>query len=549
MRTAALLMAVGTLAACSAQAGDEPEPWTTVPGFNRAVGGVANPGGAAGGTLRLVTRYNCLDWLPEQATTDVCRNLHRLLTRQLTAFGTAPGSRGSNTVPDLAQAPGEPDESRTRWSYRLREGVEWSDGTPVTAQQVAAGIARAGATIPGVDVRDIEVGADGGLVVVLAAPVGNLDAALALPQAAPLAPAASLASGPFMVQSVRGPLTVLARNPHWTAETDPVRRPLADQVQVRQVATVAEALDAVDGGQADLVIEGTLVQRVVDAVVADPAVAALSDNVGTSRTLMLAVPGYGNQAWQSQDCRQAVFSALDRHAVVDAIGGGIVPTSFVAFPATTLSPPTISSFDWSYEPFAVGGRFGDVPAARALLETCAEGEARRAVLAIRYGEQPARVAAAIRASVARAGIEVEVVTVPAGTWRSTITSPAALRETGVDWVLLDQAAAIPGVWGFWYRLVSGDLVGAEPSTNVAQASLPAVDVLLDSEQIASDDSLMLDSVGRTIDRLTLDSGRYIPLAYVKTLHERPAYLTDVTTNGALGNQYDLVNIGTQLPHQ
>ena len=540
---AALLVLSGALVACGSAPVDD-EPWQAVQGYNRALGGVVNPDGPAGGTLRLVTRYRCGDWTPEAATSDTCRNLQRLLTRQLTAFGTLPGSRGSTTVPDLATEPGQPNEDRTQWTYRLRPGVRWADGEPLTAEQVAEGIRLLGTAIPGVAVRSVAVEDDSVITIDLQSPVGNLDAALALPQAAPHRPGGPAASGPFMIESA-GDRVVLVRNPEWDEATDPIRRPKVDRVEIRSVLTVAEALDLLAAGAVDLVIEGTMTQRQVDAVIARPAVAAISDNPGTSRTLMLAVPGYGHRPWQSVECRQGVFAGVDRRAVVEAIGGGIRPPSFVGFPATTLSPPTIASFDWSFEPFAVGpDRTGDVAAATALLDSCAPEQERIATLAVRDSAASSRVAAALTASMARVGVEVRVVAVPWSDWRAFSTSPAALERAGIDWVLLDQAAAIPGVWGFWYRLVSGDLVGVEPSTNVAQVRIPAVDVLLDSDLIASDDVLMLDSVGRTIDRLTLDSARYLPLAYLRTLHQRPAWLTDVTTNGALGNQYDLVNIGT-----
>jgi hypothetical protein len=54
---------------------------------------------------------------------------------------------------------------------------------------------------------------------------------------------------------------------------------------------------------------------------------------------------------------------------------------------------------------------------------------------------------------------------------------------------------------------------------------------------------MQADVGRIIDRLVLDSGAYIPLAFMQTLEYRPAGLSNVAASGAFDNQYDIVNIG------
>ena len=238
-----------------------------------------------------------------------------------------------------------------------------------------------------------------------------------------------------------------------------------------------------------------------------------------------------------------MYSAVDRLAVVAALAEGLPFPALAAQPATTLSAPTIASYDWSYEPFPIGDRSGDVESAVAQLADCSAGDPLVATLAIPGNEVSARVAESIRQSVRRAGIDVVVQPLPLADWPDVTTSPAKLRARGIDWVLMYREAAIPGVWGYWYPLASGDLVGTRRSTNVAQVRIPAIDVLFDSREIASQDAIMVDTVGRTIDRLVLESGRYVPLAYDKTLLQRPAPLVNVMTSGGLGNQYDVVNIG------
>lgn len=518
-------------------------PFRAPDGFDAALWSVVDPTTDAGGTLRVATTRDCGVWNPRRASGGTCRNLLRLVTRQLTAFGAGHGRRSAIAVPDLAVSRGVTDQTRTRWRYRVRQGVQWSDGAPLTATQVADGVRSLGRRVPGVDVRSASAVGDDRIEIVLGAPVGDFDSVLALPLAAPVREDGLFFSGPFVVERRDDTVTVLGRNQYWQPSTDPVRRPLVDRIEIRRVASQDEALALLADGQVDLVMDGSLDADLAERILSDPAVAAAADNPGTGTVWMLALPGFGNAVWDEQACRQAVFSAIDRVAIVDILGRGLPSPAFAARAATTLSAPTIASYDWSFVPFEVGDRSGDVASAQRRLQGCAEAGPLLARLAVPDTAQAAEVAETIAAAVGRAGIEVEIERIPLGTWVEVTTSPRRLKAQGIDWVLMQRSAAIPGVWGYWYPLVSGTLVGREPSTNIAQVGVPAVDVLLGSDSIASDDAILLDTVGRTIDRLVLESARYIPLVIVKALLVRPSPIANVSTNGGLANEYDLVNIG------
>lgn len=517
--------------------------WDATDGFDEALWSIVDPSTTSGGALRVATTRDCGDWDPALAAGGTCRNLQRLVNRQLTAFGAGHGRRSAIAVPDLAVSRGSANADRTRWTYQLRPGVLWSDGTEVSVEQVADGIRWLGRRVPGVDIRSVATADDGRLEIVLGAPVGDLDAVVALPQAAPRRGGDRAFTGPFMVDGDSSDASVLVRNPHWDASTDPVRRPLVERVEITRVPTAAAAMGLLENGSVDLVTDGTLDAEVAQRILTQPSVAEIADNPGTGAVVMLALPGYGNAVWQQQECRQAVFSAVDRLAIVDVYGEGLPLPAFAARAATTLSAPTIASFDWSFEPFNVGDRSGDVTAALTRIDACAPAAPLVATLAVPKTVEAEAVAEAVRESVGRAGIEVEVQPVPLSEWVGLTTSPSRLAKRGIDWVLMQRSAAIPGVWGYWYPLVSGDLVGREPSTNIAQVDLPAVEVLLDSDATASDDSIRLDTLGRTVDRLVLESARYIPLVYRRMLLLRPDPIVNVTVNGGLGNEYDLVNIG------
>ena len=422
--------------------------------------------------------------------------------------------------------------------------MRWEDGQLITVDQVADGIRALDLARRDVSVVGIDIDVPGMLTVTLRKPSTDFDALLALPVSAPRRdPGAVLASGPFRIVST-GTTTVFERNPQWDQATDAARHPRVDRIEFTVVSTDAEMADELNAGRADLAVQGRMDSSLAGEVFDDPSFAATSDNPGTGRSAMLAVPAYASDALRNVDCRRAVFSAVDRLGVVVALAGGVDPVEMAAEPATSLSPPTIPSFDWSYQPFAVGDGSGDLDAATASLERCGQPSGFPVRLAFAATSTNAEIVASLTTSLARVGLLVVAVPFAPVDYVRLTSSPAAMRVELIDIALLVQAPMVSGTWGFWNPLVNGDLVGSGLSTNVAQVRIPSVDILLRAPEITSTSPAVQENVGRMIDRLVLDNCSYIPLATVKSILHRPPMLTNVTTNGALGNGYDLVQIGT-----
>jgi hypothetical protein len=149
----------------------------------------------------------------------------------------------------------------------------------------------------------------------------------------------------------------------------------------------------------------------------------------------------------------------------------------------------------------------------------------------------------IKESLARVGITVVGTPIGALDYSATIQSPAAVAALRLDAVYLNYSAPVPGVAGYWRPLAGSMAPGKPYPQNVAQLDIPTVNSLLASKEVASADPIVQADVGRIIDRLVLDSGAYIPLAFMQNLQYRPAGLSNVTTSGAFDGQYDVVNIG------
>ena len=63
-------------------------------------------------------------------------------TRTLVAYNPVPGNAGTNLVPDLATNTGIPSNQAKTWTFTLRPGTKFEDGTAITCEHVKYGVSR-----------------------------------------------------------------------------------------------------------------------------------------------------------------------------------------------------------------------------------------------------------------------------------------------------------------------------------------------------------------------------------------------------------------------
>ncbi len=111
-------------------------------GYSGATASLVNASDAKGGELKLWSPQD-VDFLdPARAYYGFVWNLQRLYIRQLYAYDSKPGAAGTKLVPDLAA--GEPVLSNDGKTYtvKIKDGVKFEDGSPITAKDFKYGIER-----------------------------------------------------------------------------------------------------------------------------------------------------------------------------------------------------------------------------------------------------------------------------------------------------------------------------------------------------------------------------------------------------------------------
>jgi peptide/nickel transport system substrate-binding protein len=91
-----------------------------------------------GRTLYYLTSRNTEHWDPQRTylgrdLTNASRMFYRTLT-QLTT--------DNKLVPDLATDTGKASNNNKTWTFTLRQGPKWQDGSPVTCEDIKYGVSR-----------------------------------------------------------------------------------------------------------------------------------------------------------------------------------------------------------------------------------------------------------------------------------------------------------------------------------------------------------------------------------------------------------------------
>ena len=534
-----VVLVVVVAVSCAGGSGGRADVPVLADGADAGIEGVRSPSEEAGGTLRVVApEIDSLD--PQQSYQPGVWNLMRLYTRTLVTYASEPESTGE-LVPDLATDLGTPSEDGRSWTFTLKSGIRFEDGTPITSRDIKYGIERSFASDvivggpthvvellddPGnpyagpyldesegqLGLASIETPDDATIVFRLRRPAPEFPYVLALPSSSPVPRALDsrdkygrdpVSSGPYMITSVDPHVgIVLERNPQWDPATDEVRTALPDRVEVRMGMSGLERDQALLAGSADVDISGTGVQMATTARLTEDDENLLSerlDDMTTGTIRLLAMPT-DVAPMNNPACRQAVAAVVDRTAVQEALGG---PLNAVR--TSELWPRVLEGGPDDPDPGP------DLDAARAALEECGQPDGFTTRLAVPDVTSSVDVAKVLAGQLAEVGIVVEILKFPLASFYATdVGKPANVTNNGYGLVLATRTADAPTPAAFLAPLADGRSIKDPGNPNYARLNVPEINALVDQARAAGDTS---EGTGlwRQVAAATRETLAYVPL--------------------------------------
>ncbi len=545
---------------------------------------VLRPSERTGGTLRVVAEPGCDSWDPQRVVDAACWDRQRWVARQLLTY--APEAGHSKLVGDLAEAvPSSPD--LRRWTYRLRAGLRFEDGTPITSRDVKYGIERAFAAgapaaspagyvvellddprapYPGpyadtdaarLGLASVETPDDKTVTFHLARPFADWNALVATLVSTPVPREADdvagggagygrrpVASGPYRLDTVStgasaGTLGVSAsfvRNPQWDRESDPNRAALPDRILVVTGLDQASADARLLDGAADLRLGADGVgPKLAGILGADAGLLsrrALSVPTGAVSTLALVTTA---EPFDDVHCRRAVAWAVDRAGQRDARGGPLAGGEV----ATTMLPPGFAYRTPSEEYPSAGGH-GDLVKAAEELAACGMPGGFAVRLAAASAPRERAQAQALAVSLARVGIEVEVVPVEGAADGADVMSrlgaPGAVRRGGYGMALVTIRGAWPAPYPLFRSFVDARVGGREVAAagDVAAFHDPVASAAL-AEGAAARDEPSAPAAWNRLDQAVVSQAAYVPLVYDHSLQLFGPRVTNVMFSPPFAN--------------
>ncbi|WP_327377548.1 ABC transporter substrate-binding protein [Streptomyces sp. NBC_01216] len=562
-------LSLALLGACTtSQGGDDAAPATGQPGVGTGtvIGGTPK----RGGTLTVLSNQDFAHLDPARNWVMPTMDFGtRLLYRTLTTFRAAPGAPGSEIVPDLATDLGTSADGGRTWTFTLKAGLRYEDGTPIRSRDIKYNVERSFAPdlaggpdyaqryladaegyagpLRGEHLDSISTPDDRTIVFSLRRPVAEFSSTVTLPTFSPVPESREkgvqydlrpFSSGPYRVDSyARGKKMVLVRNPHWDAATDPVRKAYPDRIVVVQGlkgGQIDDRIIASAGADASAVEWSDLQPASIAKVLPRKDVKARLSAERTGCTDMLAL-NTSRPPFDNLKLRQAMQYAVDKQAQVTANGGPALNDI-----ATGYLPPSLTGRH-ATEPVHTPSATGDLDKARKLLAEGGKPDGFDATITVSTGDKTR--AEALQQSLSKAGVRLRIETVDPSVYYDTIGDTANSPDMAISGWCPDY----PSGATFLPFVFDGRTIKAKGNQgNVSQFRDKAVERRMD-EIAAMPDAADADAAWIELDTMIQRQSPAVPL-----LWERKPLLVGDNIAGAFGHaswtgQFDFAVIGLKDP--
>lgn len=484
-------------------------------------------GAREGGTVTVLEPrgINTLD--PGNMWSGSERLISRLVHRSLTAFKTQPDG-SVRLVGDLAEDTGSPSLDGRDWTFTLKPGLTYNDGSPVRARDFAYAIER---TLDPADfamgdptVRSflfgpedvqgigdehemppgvIETPDDRTIVFHLDGAHPDFNVVLAGPNGAPVPERVGEISttsvllpstGPYQIDSFAGAKNLtLTRNPKWDADTDPVRTAYPDRYEITGSLTLDEIKSRIRAAGSKSAVMTFSGSQDKDGLGATDGAAGSGTHRVTSPAPIVNVYSIDTERVPELKVRQAIATAYPAADVLAASGEDGVATHHL------MPPGVLGSRDFDVHG---AGDHGDPVRARALLAEAGE-TGYPLVLAYATTSDEAR-AEVVQRALGKAGFKVTLKNVDVSDLYEN------MGDGEYDLVRLPMnAAGLPLASA--YLPDSFDGRHAYPmSSNFSRLDSPAVNSAIDEANATAD----LTAAGEkwsTVDRRVMEQAAAIPV--------------------------------------
>jgi peptide/nickel transport system substrate-binding protein len=525
---------------------------------------------ATGGTVEVLQNsdFSYLD--PARGWDGGVNNFYRLVYRTLTTPAPGNAQDPNAIVPDLAAALGKQSDGGKTWTYTLKDGLTFEDGTPITSAEVKFGISRAwdpeigigspyakqviaapegyagpyrSGELPTIETPDAKT-----IVFHLKKPFPEFDAVVAQVNMTPFPKGTGagdafikkiIASGPYKLAAYTpGSVIRLERNPNWDAKTDQVRTAKPDGWRFTMgldPATIDERLMAGQGTDANA-IAGTIQASTLPRLQTPQLGGRVLRMPGICTTYMSL--NTTKQPLDDVRVRQAISYAVDKAAVQNATGGTQLATI-----ATTIVPTTVAGHK-DFDLYPSPGHKGDVDAAKKLLAEAGQAKGFPLVLDIRSQPKMQKQAEAIQQSLERIGIDVQLNVIDTSKYYETIATRSQQHDAAITGWCPDWASSAAT---FIPPLFYGPNILDKGNPNLAQLDDPAVNKRID-EVSAMTDLAAANKAWGDLDEQVLRLAPIVPLNVEQAVYLPGSNVTGLFASpGAATGGIDFVLVGLRDP--
>jgi peptide/nickel transport system substrate-binding protein len=545
--------------------------------FDAASTSVVNPSDKKGGTLRFANEgdWDTLD--PGETYYAYSWNFARIYGRSLMMFKSAPGKEGNQLVPDLAEAPGKSSDGAKTWTYKLRKGVKFDDGTEVTSADVKYAVLRSTdkQTFPnGPAYWDdllnlpsgykgpyksptmntdsaIETPDDSTIVFHMKKPFAAFDYLAQQPDTMPVPKAKDtgakyrnsiVSTGPYKFADLQpGKSFNLVRNDQWDPATDPNRKALPDRIEVTLNVNADDIDNRIISGDLDVAVTALGVQPAAQSrVLQDPNLKQNADNpLGVRLWYTSIIPTVA--PLDNIECRKAIEYAMDKTGYQTAYGGQFAGGDL----ATTILPPSIPGYQ-TFDLYPNGqDHKGDLDAAKKSLEACGQPNGFETNIGYR-SERPKEkaTAEAFQQALGRVGINLTLKPYPQGDYFAQYCGlPPYVVKNKLGLCVNGWAADWPDGFGFLSQITDSRVIRPAGGSSNMSVRIPAVDKMLD-QALSELDTDKRNQIWGAIDKRVMEEAVIYPGIYSKSLLVRSKNATNIMVTDAYG-EYDYLGMGAQ----